>query len=92
MRLHAKRFILGIALLGITAWISGQRVQASGWDGYDTTAICTGEVYEERSDIPAEEGLSYYRKALEEGTPRERILEGFSRSEEFQEIMRGFGL
>lgn len=57
MRMNVKRYILGIALMCIAMWIGGQQVQAFGWDGYDTTIISTGEVYEELSDIPAKEGL-----------------------------------
>lgn len=50
-----KDFIVGSALICFIAWISILPVQASGWDGYDTTIISTGEVLEESSDISAEE-------------------------------------
>ena len=54
---NVKRLIMGFALMCITAWISVSQVQASRWDGYDTTVISTGEVLEESSNISAEEGL-----------------------------------
>lgn len=41
---------------------------------------------------PEQDGLNYYKQTIAGGTSREIVLEGFARSEEFQKIMRGFGL
>lgn len=41
---------------------------------------------------PEDEGLHYWLQAIQDGTEREKILEGFSRSEEFQDIMARYGL
>lgn len=57
----------------------------------DTEYICTlYRTFLNRE--PAENELHYYRQVIEEGASRETLLLSFSRSEEFQNIMRGFGL
>ena len=41
---------------------------------------------------PEEAGMRYYKQAIVDGASREELLVRFSRSPEFQNIMKGFGL
>jgi len=42
--------------------------------------------------MPDQPGLEYWVRRLEEGTSRTEILEGFSRSKEFADILKSYGL